>query len=248
MKLNKTTALVARKGFTLVELLVVIAIIAALAGLSYGPIMKQLNAADRTEAISNARSINTAMLSFYAANNGNYPNNNTGRGTNVTSPETAFQQLISSKFVDDKKFFWHRTAARKGVASINEPANNNVALTTDEVVWSYMMNLDASQGSLPLFFDSVVSLTSNTGSFLPSLWTGKAIVARVDGSVTAEQINFAGTDSDTAGPAAILETTTAATSSASGTGADIFAPNVAGIAMPFAATPATNGGSSGTGN
>ncbi len=38
------------KGFTLVELLVVIAIIASLAGVSYGPIMRQLRNADVTKA------------------------------------------------------------------------------------------------------------------------------------------------------------------------------------------------------
>ena len=52
-----------------------ISYISALAGLSYGPIMKQLEAADRVEAISNMRSINTALLGFYAANKAQYPDN-----------------------------------------------------------------------------------------------------------------------------------------------------------------------------
>ncbi len=57
-----------RKGFTLVELLVVIAIIASLAGLSYGPIMKHLESSARTEAISNAKNIYSAMMGYMAVN------------------------------------------------------------------------------------------------------------------------------------------------------------------------------------
>ena len=64
--------------------------ISALAGLSYGPIMKQLEAADRTEDISDMRSLNTALLSYYAANNGQYPDN--------------LQQLFEQEFLDDERF------------------------------------------------------------------------------------------------------------------------------------------------
>jgi len=189
MKINKAAALVARKGFTLVELLVVIAIIAALAGLSYGPIMKQLNAADRTEAISNARSINTALLGFYAANNQQYPNESTDRSDNGT--ETAnelFQQLFDNAIVDDKKFFWNATNARVfDSIDVTEPDNSNATLEREENVWHYIMNLDAGDGSSAIFYDSY------TGEdFTAETWDGKAIVAYVDGSVEAEQIQFSG--------------------------------------------------------
>ena len=52
------------RGFTLVELLVVIVIIAALAGLSAPMILRQRKAADRTEAINNAKQIGLALLEF----------------------------------------------------------------------------------------------------------------------------------------------------------------------------------------
>ena len=186
MKINKTVAFAARKGFTLVELLVVIAIIAALAGLSYGPIMKQLNAADRTEAISNARSINTALLGFYAANNSQYPNENTERGTAITTANTAFQQLIDNAIVDDEKFFWNSTNGRI-LGNPQEPVTDGT-LDQDENVWHYIMNLDAGDGNTPIFYDSI-----DTGNvFTAETWDGKAVIALVDGSVNAEQIDFDG--------------------------------------------------------
>lgn len=46
----------------------------ALAGLAYGPIMKQIGAADNAEDISNLKSINTGLLSYYAENR-EFPDN-----------------------------------------------------------------------------------------------------------------------------------------------------------------------------
>ena len=186
MKINKTVAFAARKGFTLVELLVVIAIIAALAGLSYGPIMKQLNAADRTEAISNARSINTALLSFYAANGQQYPNQNTNLGTALATASDGFQLLINQGIVDDEKFFWNVQNGRL----LNNPIEpiSDGTLNPIENVWGYVENLNAGDGGSPIFYDSVVGGTGNV--FSAATWDGKAIIARVDGSVTAEQITL----------------------------------------------------------
>jgi len=192
MKLNKIRAEAhIRKGFTLVELLVVIAIIATLAGLSYGPIMKQLNAADRTEAVSNGRSISTALLSFFAANDSNFPNEITSRGREVDTPEALFQQLIDSDFIDDEGLFWNRRNARLGSANISEPDNNGT-LTSGELVWGYVMNLDISKGRQPIFFDAAVSASNAGASFSTLPWGGKAIIGRIDGSVEASQISFMG--------------------------------------------------------
>lgn len=195
MKLNKTTALVARKGFTLVELLVVIAIIAALAGLSYGPIMKQINAADRTEAISNARSINAALLGFYSTNDQQYPNAATDRsGLGVATSAACFQQLIDNAIVDDEKFFWSKANGRAATVmpdvDINEP-DNMTPLDQDENVWTYVIDLDAGDGNTPIFFDSY-----DGTNFTTETWDGKAIVAYVDGSVVPEQIIFTGLAED----------------------------------------------------
>jgi len=192
MKLNKIRAEAhIRKGFTLVELLVVIAIIATLAGLSYGPIMKQLTAAERIDAITNGRSINTALLSFFAANDSNFPNGTTSRGGDITAPESLFQQLFDSDFVDDEEYFWNRRNARLGAADINKP-NNDGTLDADELVWGYVMNVDITKGDQPLFFDSAITATNTSGSFSTLTWGGKAIIGRVDGSVTATQITFVG--------------------------------------------------------
>ena len=194
MKLyNKKAARIRRaprikKGFTLVELLVVIAIISALAGLSYGPIMKQLNAAERIEAISNARSINTTLLVFYAQNDGNYPSEVTDlRNHGVTTANLLFQQILDSGHRDSEKFFWNSSNAKAGLGDINQPDENGT-LTEGENVWDYVMNLTADDGSKPIFYDS------NTGgsTFTAETWDGKAVIALVDGAVSAEFINYTG--------------------------------------------------------
>lgn len=181
-------ALRIRKGFTLVETLVVIAIIATLAGISYGPIMKQIGSAERAEAISNARSINTALLFFYANNNRNFPNAITDRSMNgVATSNALFQQLIDSNIMDDEKFFWNKRNARAGFGSLNEP-NSDGVLNQDENVWNYVLNVDADSTIQPLFYDSNIG----GSTFTAKTWGGRAIIARVEGSVVFETIQFSG--------------------------------------------------------
>ena len=69
---------------------------------------------------------------------------------------------------------------------INEPDNAR-PLDQDENVWTYVIDLDAGDGSTPIFFDSY-----NGTDFTTETWDGKAIVAYVDGSVVPEQIIFTG--------------------------------------------------------
>jgi len=170
-----------------VELLVVIAIIATLAALSYGPVLKQVDAARRINAISDARSLTSSLLFFYTAHNRQFPNNATDRnGNTIVNAHQAFQQLFDNKTVDDEEYFWNVTNGRV-LGNLNEPLNDLI-LNQNENVWNYIMNLDASFGNIPLIFDSI-----DTGTmFTAETWDGSAIVGYVDGSVLAEQIIFTG--------------------------------------------------------
>lgn len=197
MKLTTQTAQTrtARKGFTLVELLVVIAIIAALAGVSYGPIMKQIGAADRSEAISNGKSINTALLAYYSKNR-EFPRDG------VTDAISAFQILLDTGEIDDEKYFWNRNnGSHPGTTAGLAGVDNDLTLTAVENVWGYTQDLDTSDGSSPIMYDCVDTVAIGAGSFFADIWDGQALILRVDGSASAENIDFAPPITDTtAGP------------------------------------------------
>ncbi len=192
MKITTKTAhmRITRKGFTLVELLVVIAIIAALAGVSYGPIMNQINSADRSEALSNGKSINVALLAYYSKNR-EYPRED------VASAEDAFNLLINSGEVNEEKYFWNKSNAKQGFASL-DGVDNDGTLTADENVWGYNQDLDAGDGSSPIIFDACESAdaTAGTATFNTAVWGGQAIIVRVDGSAESENIDFTGAPLD----------------------------------------------------
>jgi prepilin-type N-terminal cleavage/methylation domain-containing protein len=71
MKLSKNNTHIA-KGFTLIELLVVIAIISTLGGLSYGPIMRQLQSADVLKATKVCKDL-TFSINGYEQTYGSLP-------------------------------------------------------------------------------------------------------------------------------------------------------------------------------
>jgi prepilin-type N-terminal cleavage/methylation domain-containing protein len=176
-----------RQGFTLVELLVVIAIIASLAGLSYGPIMRHLDSAARSEAITNGKNLHSALLGFMGQNDNAFPNDDTGE---ADSAEACLQQLIDGDFVGDEKYFWNKANGKADICSINQPDNDGT-LDADENAWGYTKNLDpGSDGSAPILYDSCLSASPSAGSFSTLSWKGKAIVVRVDASCKALDIEY----------------------------------------------------------
>ena len=179
-----------RKGFTLVELLVVIAIIASLAGLSYGPIMRHLDSAARSEAISNGKNVHSALLGFMGQNDNSFPNDDTARGGTADTAEACLQQLIDGGFVSEEKYFWNKANGKADICDIKKPDNNGT-LEASENVWGYTKNLDpGSDGSSPILFDCCKSVSASTASFTTLPWKGKAIIIRVDGSCKALDIDY----------------------------------------------------------
>jgi len=187
MKIKHKTRL--RKGFSLVELLVVIAIIAGLAAMSYGPIMKQVKAAALTNAINNAKQIHTALFSFAKDNDGLYPNEGTAStGETGNSPEDCFTQLINAGVIDDEEAFWSKENIVLGTV-VAETPDNDGTLTAGENAWGYVRGLStSSRTNLPIIFDA----SDTAGTFDTAVWDGKAIVAKLNGSVEAMKIEYGG--------------------------------------------------------
>jgi prepilin-type N-terminal cleavage/methylation domain-containing protein len=208
MKTNHKT----RRGFTLVELLVVIVIIAALAGLTAPMVIRQRKKADQTEAVSNARQIGLALFEF-ENEYGSYPDATTATavtnatGSTLTLGSTAsndyFRQLLAGNFTQSEKIFYAK------IPSAVKPDDNikgDDALKQGEVGFGYMMKGTAGfnaagNPSRPL---AVTPLFNNAtdGTFDPAPFDSKAIVLRMDNSVTSinvkldKKINLGGTNSD----------------------------------------------------
>jgi prepilin-type N-terminal cleavage/methylation domain-containing protein len=191
-----------RGGFTLVELLVVIVIIAALAGLTAPMVIRQRKKADQTEAVSNARQIGLAMFEFeneYAS----YPDSSTAEqvtnqtGSSLplsgTSSNDYFRQLIAGNYTQSEKMFY---AKIPGVKKPDDDVTNANALAPGEVGYGYLMNgtsaFSASGNpSRPLVVTPLLNNATN-GTFDPDPFDGKAIVLKMDNSVTS--INIRQTD------------------------------------------------------
>ena len=228
MKLKHKTRL--RKGFSLVELLVVIAIIAGLAAMSYGPIMKQVKAASLTNALNNGKQIYTALFSYAKDNDGLYPNEGTaGDGETGDSAEACFTQLLNAGVIDDEEAFWSKENIALGTVNAETPDNDG-ELTPGENAWGYVRGLStSSRTNLPIIFDS----SDTAGQFDTVVWEGKAIVAKLNGSVEAMKINYGGgraTEDDGSSKTGSIEEKRGATdldifsSTALPNGADVLVP------------------------
>lgn len=179
----------APKGFTLVELLVVIAIIAGLAAMSYGPIMRQVKASKRTEAINNGKQIHTALMSFAQDNDSQFPSELTARdGETGDTAEACFTQLLNAGVIDDEKYFYNAVVAER-LATTAETPDNDGTLTSGECTWGYVSGLSmTSKSGCPVVFDS----STQPGTFDTGVWDGKAVVVRLDGAATAMDIEYSG--------------------------------------------------------
>lgn len=176
-----------RRGFSLVELLVVIAIIAGLAGLSYGPIMKQIQEGKKLEAISSGRNIHTALLSYAKDNDGLFPSADTARNDeNGDTVEGCLTMLINSGKVEDEKVFWNVQNNVTGATKAAQP-NLDGVVDPGENAWGYVSGLSSSsRTNIPLIFDSSVQ----AGQFDTGVWSGLAIVVKADGAAEAMRINY----------------------------------------------------------
>jgi prepilin-type N-terminal cleavage/methylation domain-containing protein len=186
------------RGFTLVELLVVIVIIAALAGLSAPMILRQRKAADRTQAINNAKQLGLALLEF-DQEYGSYPDNDTAEtvaestGTDLNlsgnNSNDYLRQLIAFGIQSEEIFFTKCAYTRKP----DNVIQGAKALEPGEVGFGYIM-LDSTTGQntsgnpgRPVLATPLLDAQTDW-TFDPDPYGGKAVILKLDNSATALQI------------------------------------------------------------
>jgi prepilin-type N-terminal cleavage/methylation domain-containing protein len=188
-----------RHGFTLVELLVVIVIIAALAGLTAPMVIRQRRKADQTEAVSNARQIGLALFEF-ETDYSSYPDNNTATdvteqtGSNLSlgnqSSNDYFRQLIAANKTQSERMFY---AKIPGVRKPDDNIKVGEALKEGEVGYAYLMKTESTGFSAagnpgrPLVVTPLMG-SATDGTFDPAPFDNKAIILRMDNSVTSINI------------------------------------------------------------
>lgn len=195
----KTNITIMRRGFTLVELLVVIVIIAALAGLTAPMVIRQRKKADQTEAMSNARQIGLALIEFeneYTT----YPDANTATsvanatGTTAVAGDTAndrFRQLFKAGMISSEAVFYAKTGFTK---KPDNDITDGKEIEAGENGFGYIMKNDtatgySSAGSAGRPVAVAPLATALDGTFDIDYYDGKAVVLKMDNSVTALTIS-----------------------------------------------------------
>jgi prepilin-type N-terminal cleavage/methylation domain-containing protein len=187
-----------RRGFTLVELLVVIVIIAALAGLTAPMVIRQRKKADQTEAVSNSRQIGLCLFEF-ETEYGNFPDDDTAQvvasNTEITvstgnDANAKFRQLIRAGIAQSETMFYAKAVyTKKPDNSFN---NDSKALENGEVGFSLMMKSGgkglsaAGNPSRPICATPFTQQLS--GEFDYDMYDGKAVILKLDNSVTSLNI------------------------------------------------------------
>ena len=193
MKTNLKT----RRGFTLVELLVVIVIIASLAGLTAPMIIRQRKKADQTQAVNNARQIGLAMFEF-ETEYGRFPDSNSAAevllNTETTIPmagtdsNSYFRQLMGAGYTLSEAMFYAKVPGSK------KPDGNiegTSALDTGEVGFGYILagtNGISTAGNPARPYVVTPLLGTSGDQFDKDPFDGKAVILRIDNSVTSLQI------------------------------------------------------------
>ena len=149
---------------------------------AYGPIQKQLRAAELTGATSYYKCVYTALYSYAKEYDGIYPTDESDSPTAAA----CFNKLLKAGVINDEIQFWNENNAQVLGTASPSPANNISPLTNNENTTGYVMGLTTpSPANLPTTFNS----STEAGVFNTSVWEGKAIVAKFNGSVKAMHIS-----------------------------------------------------------
>ena len=177
----------------------VVAAVVVVAALATPQIFKAAKRAALAEGINNARQVKLALDFFATDFDGQFPNDDTGKGvieggTGSTYSNDYFRQLFLAGATESESIFWVKNS---GVASKFAPDNKvkeGGRIQADEVLqkgdchWAYI----SDQGNLgspsrPLILDGY---PKNESEFDPDTWDDKVIVVRIDGSAQAMRMRI----------------------------------------------------------
>ncbi len=191
-----------KSGFTLIEIMVVIAIIATLAGMGTPMALKQMKKRDLLTATNNGRQIYLAMSEF-EGDFGSFPDDYTA----TRDPDLAdftgndanvyLGQLIQSGVIEDEGVFALKDGASVKGAPDNIISDGNI-LTAGENGFSYIMEEEgvsfstSDKSSIPILVGAMDHKDPSKTKFNSSVFGGKALVIRIDGSAKQERINKSG--------------------------------------------------------
>ena len=185
------------QGFTLIELLVVITIISILAGLAVPAFNRVQEQAQILQAVNNAHQVILTLKGYAADNGGAYPD-----ADKQEPPQTsndAFRLLFKRGLIRDERIFVTSCSPFVTDGNVGEAPGFDEAVKAGENHWSMTKGLsDTSNSDTPLIFENPV----NGGSWPPAwncntagqrkqgrAWvSGRIVVGRNDGSVTAEPL------------------------------------------------------------
>ncbi|MGB8352650.1 MAG: type II secretion system protein [Chthoniobacteraceae bacterium] len=173
-------------AFTLIELLVVISIIAILAGIAL-PVMTivQIHAA-QTRDLSNAKQVGLGLRLYAADNNGFFP-------TAATSANSAFLNVVPVYVPSQKLFYLAGSGWSTGNHAVEYGTSGTLAAGQNN--YAYVSGLqDSNNSNYPLMADGFTSgspgVYNSVQGTKGGVWKGtKAIVVRVDDSVTIEAVS-----------------------------------------------------------
>jgi len=182
------------KPFSWLTLFFVVLVILSLAGLTAPMVIRCPKKAPQTEATSNLRQIGLALFEF-ETEYGAYPNDKTealvnqthpGHGFNLSgkSSNALFRQLFAADFTQSEAMFY---AEVNGTRKPDGNILRSEALKKGEVGFGYIAGL-TSEGN-PARVIAFCPIISGTDRFDPKPFDGKAVLLRIDNSVTSVNID-----------------------------------------------------------
>jgi type II secretory pathway pseudopilin PulG len=182
-----------KKPFPWLTSLLILLAIGALAGLTAPMVIRCPKKADQTEATSNLRQIGLALTEF-ERDYGSFPNDETAKRVkenhpsdidlNGSSSNALFRQLFAAEITQSEQMFYANISGSRKPDGLIMPGH---ILVKDEVSFGYIAGLSTEGNpARPIAFCPIIP---GTKKFDPKPFDGKAVILRVDNSVTSMNIN-----------------------------------------------------------
>ncbi len=183
-----------KKSFPWFYCLLALTVIVVLAGLTAPMVIRCPKKPDQTEATSNLRQIGLALFEF-ETEYGTFPSNETAKAVAAKNPENnfdlsgkssnaLFRQLFAANLTQSEQMFYAKV---KGTRKPDGDISPGRVLEVGEVGFGYVSGL-STEGN-PARAVAFCPIIPGTDRFDPKPFDGKAVVLRMDNSVTSLRIN-----------------------------------------------------------